>query len=114
MSWHLPFDLITVLHNDYDCLTFLACNLSPIYRSIKDAVIDRRAMATFYQFEKPFLVNTDIRHYSPILVQEATGDAFVGVDAAVAEEGPVLAGDFDEFGVEVGDEDLFFVVRGLG
>ena len=36
-------------------------------------------------------------------VQEAFGYAFVGVDAAVAEEGPVLAGDFDEFGVEVGD-----------
>ena len=26
----------------------------------------------------------------------------------------MLAGDFDEFGVEVGDEDLFFVVAGLG
>ena len=48
------------------------------------------------------------------LVDEAFGDAGVGVDAAVAEEGPVLAGDFDEFGVEVGDEDLFFVVGGLG
>ena len=48
------------------------------------------------------------------LVQEPFGYAFVGVDAAVAEEGPVLAGDFDEFGVQVGDQDLFFVVAGLG
>ena len=47
-------------------------------------------------------------------IQEAFGDAFVGVDAAVAEEGPVLAGDFDEFGVEVCDSDLFFVVAGFG
>src|ERR1700722_11634071 len=48
------------------------------------------------------------------LVDEALGDAFVGVYAAVAQEGPVLAGYFDELGVEVGDEDLFFVVAGLG
>ena len=33
--------------------------------------------------------------HSVVLVQEAFGYAFVGVDAAVAEEGPVLAGDFD-------------------
>jgi hypothetical protein len=26
----------------------------------------------------------------------------------------VLAGYFDEFGIEVGDEDLFFVVAGFG
>ena len=43
------------------------------------------------------------------LIQEAFGYAFVGVDAAVAEEGPVLAGYFDEFGVQVGDEDFFLV-----
>ena len=29
------------------------------------------------------------------LIQETFRDAFVGVDAAVAEEGPVLAGDLD-------------------
>jgi hypothetical protein len=34
------------------------------------------------------------------LVDEAAGDGGVGVDAAVAEEGPVLAGGFDEGGVE--------------
>ena len=39
----------------------------------------------------------------PLLVQKAFGDAFVGVDAAVAEKRPMLAGYFDEFGVEVGD-----------
>ena len=33
------------------------------------------------------------------LIEEAAGDALIGVDAAVAEEGPVLAGYFDEFGV---------------
>ncbi len=30
-----------------------------------------------------------------VSIQEAFGYAFVGVDAAVAEEGPVLAGYFD-------------------
>ena len=34
-----------------------------------------------------------------VLVEEALGYALVGVYAAVAEEGPVLAGDFDEFWV---------------
>jgi len=48
------------------------------------------------------------------LVGEAAGDGGVGVDAAVAEEGPVLAGGFDEGGVEGGGEDLFLVVPGLG
>jgi hypothetical protein len=33
------------------------------------------------------------------LIQEAFGYAFVGFDAAIAQEGPVLASDFDEFGV---------------
>lgn len=48
------------------------------------------------------------------LVDEAAGDVGVGVDAAVAEKGPVLARGFDEGGIEIGGEDLFFIVRGLG
>lgn len=48
------------------------------------------------------------------LVEEALCDAFVGVNAAVAQEGPVLTGDLDQLGIEVGDEDLFLVVAGLG
>ncbi len=49
-----------------------------------------------------------------ILVCEAAGDGGVGVDAAVAEEGPVLAGGLDQGGVEGGGEDLFLVMGGLG
>ena len=45
------------------------------------------------------------------LVEIATGDAGVAIDAAVAEEGPVAAGVFEEFGVDLGDEDLFLIVR---
>ncbi len=45
--------------------------------------------------------------------REAAGDAGVGVDAAVAQEGPVLASGLDQGGVEIGDEDLFLVRRSL-
>ena len=45
-------------------------------------------------------------------INHPPGDIAVGVDAAVAEEGPVLTGYFDEFGVEVGVEGFFFVVAG--
>ena len=37
------------------------------------------------------------------LVDEAAGDAVVGVDAAVAEEGPVAAGVFLELEVDLAD-----------
>ena len=47
-------------------------------------------------------------------VKEAAGNATVGVDTAVAEEGPVLAGDLGEFGVDFGDQNGFFRVRGFG
>ena len=47
-------------------------------------------------------------------VKEAAGDALVGVYAAVAEEGPVAAGVLEELAVNLCDEDLFFVVGGLG
>lgn len=47
-------------------------------------------------------------------VEEAAGDALVGVDAAIAEEGPVAAGIFEEFEVYFGGEDFFLVVAGLG
>ena len=48
------------------------------------------------------------------LVEITAGDASVGVDAAVTQEGPVAASVFKEFGVDLGDEDLFPVVGGLG
>ncbi len=48
------------------------------------------------------------------LVEKAFGDALIGVDAAVAKEGPVAAGVFEKLAVDFGEEDLFFVVRGLG
>ena len=38
----------------------------------------------------------------------------VGVDAAVAKEGPVTAGFFALSGIAFNDEDFFFVVRGFG
>src|SRR5258708_5933173 len=47
-------------------------------------------------------------------VEEAAGDALVGVDAAIAEEGPVAAGVFEQFEVDLRGEDLFLVVAGLG
>jgi len=46
-------------------------------------------------------------------VQKTLGDAAVGVNATVAEEGPVLARSFDFGGVEVCVENFFLVVRGL-
>ena len=47
-------------------------------------------------------------------VEEAAGDAAIGVDAAVAKERPVLAGDFGEFGVDFSHEDGFRIVGGFG
>jgi len=37
-----------------------------------------------------------------LLIQEASGDAFVRVDTAVAQEGPVLTSDLNQFGIEIG------------
>ena len=48
-----------------------------------------------------------------MLSEVAAGDAAVGVDAAVAQEGPVAAGVFEQGAVDFGDEDFFAVVRGL-
>ena len=48
------------------------------------------------------------------LVQEAARNAAIRIDAAVAQERPVLAGDFYFGHIEVGVEDLFLVVAGLG
>src|ERR1700761_3260338 len=47
-------------------------------------------------------------------VEESLHDGLVGVDAAVAQEGPVAARVFEQAQVDLADEDLFLVVRGLG
>ncbi len=47
------------------------------------------------------------------LFSEAVGEGAVGVDATVAEEGPVAAGFFLECGVDLCDEDFFFVAGGF-
>src|ERR1700738_2320894 len=47
-------------------------------------------------------------------VKEALGDGRIGIDAAVAQEGPVAAGVFKQRHIDLADEDLFFFVRGLG
>ena len=46
--------------------------------------------------------------------EESASHPGIGVDSAVAKKGPVLAGDLDVAEVEVGDEDLLAIVRGLG
>ncbi len=46
--------------------------------------------------------------------EPAVQDGLVGVDAAVAEEGPVAAGFFALGGITFDDENFFFVVRGFG
>src|SRR5580704_12452347 len=52
----------------------------------------------------------------PILtsIEQAIGDRRVGVDSAVAEEGPVAADVFEGLQVDVADQDFFAVVRGFG
>ena len=48
-----------------------------------------------------------------MLIQEPAGDAAVSVDAAVAQEWPVLTGNFYFLAVKIGVEDLFAVMGGL-
>lgn len=48
------------------------------------------------------------------LVEEPFGDVAVGVDAAVAEEGPVAADFVLQLGIALVDEDLFLVARCFG
>ena len=50
----------------------------------------------------------------PIPSPETLGDRAVGVDPAVAQEGPVAASFLLELRVAVGDEDLLVVLAGLG
>src|SRR5438128_2652806 len=45
-------------------------------------------------------------------IEEPLGKGRIGVDAAVAEEGPVAAGLLLELGVAGGDDDLFGIVPG--
>src|SRR5437867_5899406 len=47
-------------------------------------------------------------------VDEALCNSGISVDAAVAEEGPMLACHFDFLQVALGDEHLFLVMRRLG
>src|SRR5581483_3432309 len=47
-------------------------------------------------------------------IQEALGDAAVGVDAAVAQEGPVAAGLLDQSEINLAYQDLLGIMRGLG
>ncbi len=47
-------------------------------------------------------------------IEKALGDGRVGVDAAVAQEGPVAARVFKEREIDFAEEDFFRIVRGLG
>ena len=44
-------------------------------------------------------------------IEKPAGDAAVGVDAAVAQEGPVAPGLFERVGIALRDQDLFAVMR---
>jgi len=41
-------------------------------------------------------------------------DWCVGIDAAVAQKGPVAAGVFEDAQIDLSDEDVLFVMRRLG
>src|ERR1700739_194606 len=51
---------------------------------------------------------------APRVIEEAAHDGAVGVDAAVAQEGPVAARVFEQAQVDFADEDLFLVMGRLG
>ena len=55
-----------------------------------------------------------MRHRNELSVEEAAGDTVVRVDSAVAEEGPVLAGNFGKLWVDFSEEDRFFGMGGFG
>ena len=48
------------------------------------------------------------------LIQKALRNSLVRVDSAVAQKRPVLPRNLDQFGVEIGNKNLFAVVGGLG
>ena len=49
-----------------------------------------------------------------LLIEKTFRDGLVGIDAAVAEKGPVATRLLDEMRIDFADENLLFVVRGLG
>ena len=64
--------------------------------------------------KRTYLPAVSVRRPCTHWIEKALRDAAVGVDAPVAEEGPVTAGLFDQRGVDLGDENFFGVVRGFG
>src|SRR5690606_18773798 len=48
------------------------------------------------------------------LIAEAVGEVAVGVDAAIAEEGPPAAGLLADLGGDFGNQDFFLIAAGLG
>src|ERR1700704_2710606 len=52
--------------------------------------------------------------FSSLPIQQSAGDGSVGVDAAIAKEGPVAADVFQVVQVHFAEQNHFFVVRRFG
>ena len=70
---------------------------------------DRTGMATFALCARRPCASAVLRR-----IEKALGDGRVGVDAAVAQERPVAARLFNQRPIDLAEQDLFGIVRGLG
>src|SRR5712692_11582303 len=81
--------------------------------------VQRFSLSERLHWEKEFNTevteDTECTEKTVLFVAEpAVEDGMVGVDAAIAQKGPITAGFFALCGVSFDDEDFFFVVRSFG